>query len=118
MATVKSVSAQEQNTNMIAGVQFDTAVYGTAAPPVLRVGRDAPVYVVAGVQTSVTAIVVLDTANAYHGAQQIVKRGTAVSTSVIDVRSGSAAGVSVGQITSSAQDEVVAVFDGPAQVWR
>ena len=121
MATVKLVSYQEQNANALAGAQFDTAVYATAAGGgvTLRVGRDAPLHVVAGTQTAVTAVVVLDLVNAYHGAQITVKRGTqGNSTSVINVVSGSGAGVVIGQLNSSAIGQVVSAFDGANNIWR
>lgn len=122
MATVKSVSVVEVNLAISQGVQFDTAVYGTAAPPVVRMGRDVAgdgIYIMAGTQTAVTLPVILDLTNAYHGANITVKRGTqGMTTSIVSVVSGSAAGVVVSQLTSGVSDEVLAVFDGPSNVWR
>lgn len=122
MATVKLVSYVEQNTNMIAGVMNDTAVYGTATPAIVRVGRDVSgesgVYVQAGTQTAVTQSIILDLVNAYHGARVIIKKGTGVGTSVVTVVSGSAAGATVSLLTSGVADEVVAAYDGNSGVWR
>lgn len=121
MATVKMISAVEVNAAINQGVQFDTAVYGTASPPIVRLGRDVVdggVYVSAGTQTAVTLPIILDTFNAQGGATIIVKRGTNVGTSVITVVSGSAAGATVSVLGSGVADEVVGVFDGFAGVWR
>lgn len=122
MATVKLVSVVEQNLTMMQGVQVDTAVYGTATPPIVRVGRDVSgesgVYISAGTQTAATLPIVLDLANAYHGARVTVKRGTNVGTSVITVVSGSAAGATVSVLSSGVADEVIGVYDGFAAVWR
>lgn len=122
MATVKLVSAVEVNAAISQGVQFDTAVYGTASPPIIRVGRDVTgdggVYIQAGTQTAVTLPIVLDLFNAYHGAKVTVRKGTGVGTSVVTVVNGSAGGAIVSLLTSGVADEAVAVYDGYAGVWR
>lgn len=122
MATVKMVSVVETNATINQGVQFDTAVYGTASPPIVRVGRDVSgeggVYISAGTQTAATLPVILDTFNAYNGAKVFVKRGTNVGTSIVTVVSGSAAGSVVSVLGSGVADEVVGVYDGAAAVWR
>jgi hypothetical protein len=124
MAKIDTSPIVEQNPNNLAGVNFDTAIYGTAAgiPPVVRLGRDVlpgGVYVVAGVQTSVNAIVIMDLVNARPGVAVTIKRPpSAVSTSVITVLSGSAAGGTAGVLGTSTAGEVTTVFDGVAGVWR
>jgi hypothetical protein len=119
MATVKLQSATEQNANTIAGVQIDTAVYvgtGLAGVPILRVGRDAPVYVLGGVQTAVTVNIVAEVVNAYHGAQFTIRRGTgAGSTSVLQVVNAATGGAVVAT-SSGVQRDTVITFNGAA--WR
>jgi hypothetical protein len=125
MATVKLVSVVEQNASMLAGVTVTSATYvGTniAADLVIKVGHDAPVVQIVGTQTASTVYIGLDTANAYHGAQVIIKRvmGTP-GTGVLNVFSG-LAGTGFGAIAPIAQGTgnvlIVAAFDGAAQVWR
>ena len=122
MATVKLVSVVEVNAAISQGVQVDTAVYGTASPPIVRVGRDVTgdggVYIQAGTQTAATLPIVLDLFNAYHGAKVTVRKGTGVGTSVVTVVSGSAGGAVVSLLSSGVADEAVAVYDGYAGVWR
>lgn len=115
MATVRSVSVQEQNANAMAGVQVDTAVFiGTGSTnPVIQVGRDAPVYVLEGVQTAVTVNVVAGLINAYQGARITVKIGTgAAGTSAFILRNGSFSGAIVSAPSSGVAREINAVFDG------
>lgn len=123
MASVKLVSYSEINANTMSGVMFDTAVYGTASPAIVRVGRDVKdggCYINAGTQTGVTAKIILDTFNAFHGAEILIKQGTQGlgGTTLLQVVSGSAAGVTVGQLTSGVQDEIICTYDGFAGVWR
>lgn len=124
MGPLRAVTIQEQNPNRVAGVQVDTAVYGSAAPINIRVGREAPVYILAGTQTSSLTLVVLDLFNAAGGDQITVKKYT---TSVLgtgagqfQVLSGSSAGALVGaiQVGTATPVSVTAVFDGVNQVWR
>jgi hypothetical protein len=121
MGTLRTVSVTEQNVNTLAGVQIDTAVYaglGTGAP-VVRSGREAPMYVMAGTQTASNVNVILDLTNASHGATITVKRQVQVlTTAIISVVSGSAAGAECGRIGASAHGEVTAVFDALNQVWK
>ncbi len=121
MATVKMVSVVEVNAPISQGVQFDTAVYGTGAPPIVRLGRnvaDGGVYVSAGTQTAATLDIVLETLNAQGGATIIVKRPVTVGTAIVTVVSGAPGGTVVSVLTSGVADEVIAVFDGFAGVWR
>lgn len=120
MATVKAVTVVEQNGNRAGGVQFETAVFGTAAGAcVFRNGRDGPTIVIAGTQTAVALQVVLELANAAHGDSLVIKRGTqGNSTSVLSIVSGSFGGAVIGQLSSSVQGNVIATFDGFAQAWR
>lgn len=119
MATVKTVSVTEQNANTIAGVQVDTAVYvgtGAAGVPSLKWGREAPVYEMTGTQTAVTLNIVLDTANAYQGAQFNIRGGTGVAfgTSIVQIVNATTGGTVVS--TSSGVKNIFATFDGTQ--WR
>ena len=123
MGTLRACTVTEQNANTLAGIQVDTALFGSAvAGATIRAGREAPVYVLAGTQTSSLAVVVLDLVNAAAGDRLVVKKvGTGVigtGLAQIDVRSGSASGAIVGSIGTAAgtSDEVVGVFDGVQ--WR
>ena len=123
MGTLRACTVIEQNANTLAGIQVDTALFGSAvAGATIRQGREAPVYVLAGTQTSSLAVVVLDLVNAAAGDQQIVKKiGTGVigtGLAQIDVRSGSASGAIVGSLGTAAgtSDEVIGTFDGV--IWR
>ena len=124
MATVKLVSYEEQNANIIAGVQVDTAVYvgtgsGATGMPVIRVGREAPVYILEGTQTAVGVKVCMDNVNAYHGARQTIKIGTgAATTSIVSIVTGSQAGPTIYTITSGVGRDANVVYDGVAQTWR
>lgn len=124
MANLKYNSIREQNANTLAGVQVDTAVYvgtGSAATgmPVIRVGREAPLYIMEGTQTAVTVRVCMDNINAYHGARQTIRIGTgAATTSIVSIVTGSQAGPTIYTITSGVGREATVVFDGVAQVWR
>ena len=122
MATVKSVSYVEQNINMVAGVFNDTTIYSTAAPMVVRVGRDVAaggLYVDYAIQTASNQFIILDTFNAFHGATVTVKRLPAtLSTSIVTVVNGSAAGGTVGLLGTSTAGQITAVFDGVSGVWK
>lgn len=125
MATVKLCSVVDQNANTLAGVQVTSATYvGTniTADFTYKVGVNAPVIQVVGTQTASTVYIGLDTANATHGAQVVIKRlmGTP-GTSVLNVYSG-LAGTGFGAVAPIAQGTgnvtIVAAFDGQAGVWR
>ena len=121
MATVKTVSAQEQNINTLAGVQIDTALIGSAGV-VYTMGRNPPVVVIAGTQTSSLAPVILDLYNARIGDVFTIKKYTTsvlgTGASQINIVSGSAAGAVIGAIQTgtACPNMVIAAFDGVA--WR
>ena len=125
MASIKLPSYTEQNANMLAQVQSDTAVYvgtGVAGVITLRWGREAPEYVIDGVQTAVALGVVLDTFNATHGAQVILKGGTGVGfgTSIVTVRNGSTSGAVLATASGHGtwQIGIAFVFNGAIGTWR
>ena len=121
MATLRAVTVQEQNANQFNGVQVDTALIGSAGL-VIRSGREAPVYVVAGTQTSSLSLVILDLANARAGDRMTIKKYTTavIGTGVSQVQlvSGSSAGAVIGafQIGTATPNEASGYFDGVA--WR
>lgn len=120
MATVKLVTAQEQNANTLAGAQLDSTVMGTSVS--YTAGRNPPVIVLTGTQTSSLSTVVLDLYGARQGDQFTIKKYTTAvigtGASQVVVVSGSAAGVIIGafQVGTAAPNQVVAYFDGVA--WR
>ena len=121
MATVRFVSVTEQNANTIAGMQVDTAVYvgtGAAGVVTLRMGRTAPSYVLQGTQTAVTLGVVLETENAVHGDQIILKAGTGnpLGTSILSVRSGGTGGTVIATASGAPAANQIYTFDGV--IWR
>ena len=120
MALPKACSVTEQNVNTISGVQVDTAVYvgtGAAGVPFIRVGRDAPVYVLEGVQTAVVVNIVAETVNAKAGDRITIRRGTgAASTSILQVVNATTGGVVVTTSSGSNQLEVAVTFNGV--VWK
>ena len=125
MTTLKLCSVVEQNANTLAGVQVTSATYvGTniTTDLAVKVGYQAPVIQIVGTQTASTVYIGLDTANAYHGAQVVIKRimGTP-GTGVLNVYSG-LAGTGFGAVAPIAQGTanctIVARFDGNAGVWR
>lgn len=124
MGLLRACTVMEQNANTWAGVQVDTALMGSGVGVTLRAGREAPVYIVAGTQTSSLSAVVLDTGNAKAGDQFIVKKYTTAvigtGASQVVVVNGSAAGTVIGafQVGTASPNLVVAVFDGVAGVWR
>lgn len=121
MATLRAVTVQEQNAGQFNGVQVDTALIGSAGL-VIRSGREAPVYILGGTQTSSLSPVILELTNAKAGDTMTVKKYTTAvvgtGASQIVVVSGSAAGTIVGaiQVGTAAPNQVTAYFDG--QVWR
>lgn len=125
MASLKSVSVTEQNANTLATVVVSSATYvGTniTADLTVKVGYSALVTQIVGTQTASTVYIGLDTANAYHGAQVVIKRNMATpGTGVLNVYSG-LAGTGFGAVAPIAQGTgnvtIVAAFDGVAQVWR
>ena len=123
MGILRKAVMLEQNVNTLVGVQVDTALIGSAGITVKK-GQNASVYIVAGTQTSSLAPVILSLDNAASGDRITVKKySTAVigtGAAQVQVLSGSAAGAIVGafQIGTAAPNEVTAVFDGVAQVWR
>ena len=127
MAAVKLCQIQEQNSPSIAGgIQVDTAVYvgtGAAGVPSLRYGREAPTYVIEGIQTAVSVDILLDTFNASNGNRFKVMIGTgAFSTSSYVVRSGGTAGSVVARFGGTAVPTLPRgaelVFDGITMNWR
>ena len=55
MALPRACTVMEQNANTIAGYQIDTAIYvgtGVAGTIPIRMGREAPVYILPGTQTA------------------------------------------------------------------
>ena len=124
MGLLRYPSIQEQNANTLAGVQVDTAVYvgtgsASAGMPVLRYGREAPVYILEGTQTAASVKVCMDNINATHGATMKVIVGTgAVTTSIVSIVTGSQAGPTIRTISSGVGQEATVVFDGVAKVWR
>ena len=126
MATVRATTVVDQNTATLAGVQVDTAVYvgtGTAAAPSgvipYKVGVNAPVYVIAGIQTAAVVDVVLDTNNAYAGASADFRFGTAMTgTSTIRLRNATTAGTILAITTAGqspgSEHNLLATFDGTA----
>lgn len=120
MASIKTVSVVEQNVNTLSSFQVDTAVYvgtGAAGVPFIKVGREAPVYILEGVQTAVVVNVVAEIANAYHGATFNLRRGTgAGSTSVIQVVNSTTGGTVVS--TSSGAKDIFITFNGVTQAWK
>ena len=115
---LRACTVVEQNANTLAGVQVDATVFTSAVPVVVRAGREAPVYILTGTQTSSLAQVVLDLPNAAVGDQFLIKKYTTAvlgtGAAQIQVISGSAAGAVVGafQVGTAAPNEVTAVFDG------
>lgn len=115
MATVKRTFVEEQNADMLNGVQVDTAVYiGTGATnPIIQVGRNPSVYVLEGTQTAVIVNIVAGLINAYQGARVTVKIGTgAAGTSAFRILNGSHAGVVVSAPSSGVAREMNVYFDG------
>jgi hypothetical protein len=125
MTTLKLVSYKEQNAQTLAGVQVTSATYvgtNTLVDLAVKVGVQAPVIQIVGTQTASTVYIGLDTANATHGAQVVLKRIMATpGTSVLNVYSG-LAGTGFGAVAPIAQGTgnvtIVAAFDGVAGVWR
>ena len=121
MATVKLVTVQEQNADMLAGVLVDSTLIGSAGIT-YRAGRHPGTIVLTGTQTASLAPVILDLANATQGDRFVIKKYTTAvigtGASQVVVVSGSAAGVIVGafQIGTNSPAQVSAVFDGVA--WR
>lgn len=124
MGILMKVSIQEQNVNTLAGVQLDAAQVGSTATgghTTIRIGREAPVYILTGTATALARIV-LDRINAYQGARFEVRRNNAAppafgvavydngTGTLIDTipAKGTAAGDSVGN------GSVIAIFDGTA----
>ena len=128
MALLKTCTVQEQTPNMFAQVQVDTAIYGTSGTGSvgIRFGRDAPTYVVAGIQTSAIHTVVLDVFNASHGNAFLVRRGTSANTgtSVINVVNGTFGGTVLSILNpgtgtnAGLASEVSAIFNGVAGAWQ
>lgn len=120
MDVLRKCTVMEQNTNTLAGVQVDTAVYvgtGAAGVPTIRVGKEAPVYVLEGVSTAVTVNVILDTFNASHGDKITVRWGTAaIGTSILQLVNATTGGTVVS--VTSAVPAVTAVFNGVANAWK
>lgn len=120
MTVLRKCTVLEQNANIIAGVQVDTAVYvGTGAGnvPTIRVGREAPVYVLEGVSTAVAVNVILDTVNASHGDKITVRWGTAaMGTSILSLVNATTGGTVVS--TSSNVPAVTVVFNGVSGAWK
>ena len=114
----------EQNANQLAGVQVDTSVYvgtGVGGVPTLRVGREAPVYVIEGVQTAAVVDIILETANAYAGASFNIRLGTGASgTSTIRLINATTGGTVVSTATGGNvlgnQKNLIATFNGVA--WK
>lgn len=121
MATVKAVTVVEQNANTIAGAQLDSTVIGSAGVA-YRIGREAPVVVLTGTQTSSLSPVILELGNAKSGDSFTIKKYTTAvigtGASQVQVVSGSAAGLIVGafQVGTASPNQVNAYFDGVA--WR
>ena len=120
MTTIKNTSIVEQNANMLGGFQVDTSIYvgtGIAGVPSLRVGRDAPVYILEGVQTAVTVNLVAETFNAYSGATFNIRRGTAAgSTSILQIVNATTGGTVVS--TSSGVKDITITFNGVTNTWK
>lgn len=120
MGLPRAATIVEQNANTIAGVQTDTAVYvgtGAAGVPFIRVGREAPVYILEGVQTAVTVNIVAETVNARAGDRITLRRGTgAASTSILQVVNATTGGTVVTTSSGSGQLEVAVTFNGVA--WK
>lgn len=116
MTAVRLLHVDEINANRSAGVQVDTAVYiGTGATcPIIRVGREAPVYILEGTQTAQVVNVVAELTNAFAGAAITVRVGTGsvMGTSIIRVLNGSFAGAVVSQITSGVGQQATVWYDG------
>lgn len=118
MATVKLVSVVEQNANTIAGVQNISTIIGSATPTVVRSGREAPIILITGTQTSSLAQIIVENVNAKQGDVMIIKKySTAVigtGASQIQVLAGTAAGAVIGafQVGTAAPNEVRCYFDG------
>jgi hypothetical protein len=125
MTAIKLCSYKEQNANTLAGVQVTSATYaGTniTTDLAVKIGVQAPVIQIVGTQTASTVYIGLDTANATHGAQVVIKRIMATpGTSVLNVYSG-LAGTGFGAVapiaTGTGNVTIVAAFDGQAGAWR
>ena len=129
MGLPRACTVMEQNANMVAGVQIDTAIYvgtGTAAAPSgvigpLRVGREAPVYILNSIQTAAAVEIILDTVNAYAGASISVRFGTGCTgTSTMRLVNATTGGTVISSSTAGQAPVAVqgfsATFDGAA--WR
>jgi hypothetical protein len=121
MATVKAVTAQEVNAEILSGVKIDSTLIGSAGV-VYNIQRNAPVVILTGTQTASLSPVILDLAGAKQGDTFIIKKYTTAiqgtGASQIHVVSGSSAGAIVGamQVGTATPNEVRAIFDGVA--WR
>lgn len=121
---IRATVVLEQNANTIAQVQVDTNVYATAGAGsvVIRSGREAKVYIMAGTQTASLTQVVLELANAAAGDIMTVKKYTTAvlgtGASQIQIISGSGAGPVIGaiQVGTATPYFVDAYFDGVQ--WR
>jgi hypothetical protein len=128
MALLKQCTIQEQSPNMLAQVQVDTSIYATSSigSVTIRFGRDAPTYVVAGVQTSVTHTVILDVFNASHGNAFLVRRGTSANTgsALINIVNGTFGGQVLGILNPGTSTnagmgaESSAIFNGVTGAWQ
>lgn len=121
MTISRAVTVMEQNANTLAGVQIDTALIGSAGVT-YTMGRNAPVIIVAGTQTSSLSPVILDLYNARAGDVMVIKKYTTAvigtGAAQVQVVSGSAAGAVIGafQVGTNSPNQVSAFFDGVA--WR
>ncbi len=126
MTTVRATTVVDQNAATLVGVEVDTAIYvgtGTAAAPSgvipYKWGKNAPVYVIAGVQTAAIVDVVLDVNNAYAGVTADFRFSTAMTgTSTIRLRNATTAGTILAITTAGqspgSEHNLLATFDGTA----